>query len=333
MPTKVVTGLTSYPLSRRNCTSSAAFCSNSNCFPANCFSSSGTYPLLLIVLLSLSHNSLACEYSQYPKQLLDETLIKTYARKGITHKNESLLDPEHPDQYKAMPILEDVYDILMESRDTKRLAHILNRLVHGSASSFNQQTNVYLQNKYTVLDISSLTGDLLTVGMFVALDFVWDRAKEDRTEEKAIFIDECWQLLSGAGATGTRLAGDFVLEIFKTIRGYGGSAICASQDLNDFFNLDEGRFGKGIINNSKTKIILNLEPDEAKYVQEVLKLTKTEIRSVTRFERGEALVCSNNNKVPVVIKASKEEQEMITTDRAELEALLKERQQEQTHSA
>ena len=116
--------------------------------------------------------------------------------------------------------------------------------MNGSASTFNKQTNVRLDNKYTVLDISSLTGDLLTVGMFVALDFVWDRAKADRTEEKAIFIDECWQLLSGAGATGTRLAGDFVLEIFKTIRGYGGSAVCASQDLNDFFNLDEGRFGK-----------------------------------------------------------------------------------------
>lgn len=41
------------------------------------------------------------------------------------------------------------------------------------------------------------------------------------------------------------------------------------------------------------------------------------------------LLISNNNKVPVVIKASREEQEMITTDRAELEALLKERQQEQ----
>ena len=34
---------------------------------------------------------------------------------------------------------------------------------------------------------------------------------------------------------------------------------------------------------------------------------------------------SNNNKVPVVIKASKEEQEMITTDRAELEAIVRER--------
>ena len=50
-----------------------------------------------------------------------------------------------------------------------------------------------------------------------------------------------------------------------------------------------------------------------------------------QFERGEALICSNNNKVPVVIKASKEEQEMITTDRAELEAILRDRQKENTH--
>ena len=73
------------------------------------------------------------------RQLLDEALIKTYAKKGITHKNESLIDPAHPDRYKPMPILEDIYDILMESDDTKRMAHILNRLVHGSASSFNQE--------------------------------------------------------------------------------------------------------------------------------------------------------------------------------------------------
>ena len=53
--------------------------------------------------------------------------------------------------------------------------------------------------------------------------------------------------------------------------------------------------------------------------------------SITQFERGEALICSNNNKVPVVIKASKDEQEMITTDRAELEAILRDRQKENTH--
>mgnify|MGYP000730166500 CR=1 FL=1 len=49
----------------------------------------------------------------------------------ITHKNQSLIDPKNPDHYKPMPILEDVYNVLMESPDTKRLAHILNRLVHA----------------------------------------------------------------------------------------------------------------------------------------------------------------------------------------------------------
>ena len=273
------------------------------------------------------------DMSHEERQLLDEALIRTYNSKGITHDNASLEDPANPGCYREMPVLGDLYEILKAAPETTRMAHILNRLVNGSASTFNKQTNVRLDNKYTVLDISSLTGDLLTVGMFVALDFVWDRAKADRTEEKAIFIDECWQLLSGAGATGTRLAGDFVLEIFKTIRGFGGSAICASQDLNDFFNLDEGRFGKGIINNSKTKIILNLEDDEAERVQETLHLSDAETMEVTHFERGSGLISTNNNNIMVEFKASPLEKDLITTDRRELRELLERKRQEQSDSA
>ena len=273
------------------------------------------------------------DMSHEERQLLDEALIRTYNAKGITHDNASLEDPSNPGQYREMPVLGDLHEILKASPETTRMAHILNRLVHGSASTFNKQTNVRLDNKYTVLDISSLTGDLLTVGMFVALDFVWDRAKADRTEEKAIFIDECWQLLSGAGATGTRLAGDFILEIFKTILGYGGSAICASQDLNDFFNLDEGRFGKGIINNSKTKIILNLEDDEAERVQDTLHLSDAETMEVTHFERGNGLISTNNNNIMVEFKASPLEKDLITTDRRELREILERKRQEQSASA
>ena len=121
------------------------------------------------------------------------------------------------------------------------------------------------------------------------------------------------------------MAAEFCLEIFKVIRGFGGAAVAATQDLSDFFGLEDGKYGRAIINNSKNKIILNLEPDEARTVQETLKLTRSEVRPITQFERGEALICSNSNKVPVVIKASQTELEMITTDRAELEALLLER--------
>ena len=261
------------------------------------------------------------DMSHEEKQLLDESLIKTYARKGITHKNESLLDPQRPNQYKEMPILEDVYDVLMENPDTKRLAHILNRLVHGSASSFNQKTNVDLSNKYTVLDISELTGssDLLTVGMFVALDYVWDKAKENRTEEKAAFVDEVWQLI---GASSNRLAAEFVLEIAKVIRAYSGAGIFATQDLNDFFALDDGKYGKGIINNCKTKIILNMEDEEAQRVKNILHLSETEVMNITHFQRGNGLISTNNNNITVEFKASTLEKELITTDRQELLEIL-----------
>lgn len=261
------------------------------------------------------------------EQMLDEALIRTYGNFGITHDNDSVyVDREaNPPKMKTMPILGDLHEELCKNEMTKRIAVIVSRFVTGSAQSFNQQTNVDLSNKYIVLDLSELKGKLLPVGMMIALDYVWDKVKSDRTKKKAILIDEIWQLI---GAGSNRMAAEFCLEIFKVIRGFGGAAISATQDLSDFFGLEDGRYGRAIINNSKNKIILNLEPDEAEFVRDTLKLTKTEIRSITRFERGEALICSNNSKVPVIIKASKEEQEMITTDRAELEAILRERQQE-----
>lgn len=261
------------------------------------------------------------------EQMLDEALIRTYGKFGIMHDNDSVYEDRNavPPKMKAMPILGDLHEELQKNEMTKRIAIIVSRFVTGSAQSFNQQTNVDLSNKYIVLDLSELKGKLLPVGMMIALDYVWDKIKSDRTKKKAIMIDEIWQLI---GAGSNRMAAEFCLEIFKVIRGFGGAAISATQDLSDFFGLEDGRYGRAIINNSKNKIILNLEPDEAEFVRDTLKLTKTEIRSITRFERGEALICSNNSKVPVIIKASKEEQEMITTDRAELEAILKERQQE-----
>lgn len=266
------------------------------------------------------------DMSHEEKQLLDEALIVAYNRKGITHDNASLDDLAHPGQYREMPVLGDVYEVLKESEVTRRLANILNRLVNGSASTFNQQTNVRLDNQYTVLDISELSGDLLPVGMFVALDYVWDKAKEDRTREKTIFIDECWTLIGGSS---NRYAAEHVLEIAKIIRGYGGSAVFATQDLNDFFALEDGRYGKGVINACKTKVVLNLENEEAERVQAVLRLSEAEVMEITHFERGNGLISTNNNNITVEFKCSDLEKSLITTDRRELQELVERKRQEE----
>ena len=263
-------------------------------------------------------------------QLLDNALLAAYAEKGITHDNDSLIDPQKKPvgglaQYKDMPILEDVYNVLKREERTMRLANILDRYVHGSAASFNRPTNVDLNNKYVVVDISEFTEDLQPVGMFVALDYIYDKVKEDRTKKKAVFIDETWKLI---GAKSNALAANFVLEIFKIIRGYGGAAIAATQDINDFFALDDGKYGRGIIANSKTKIILQLEANEAETVRDVFDLTETEALSISRFERGNGLIITNSNNVPVRFVASLKEEELITTDRARLEEIANQRKQQ-----
>lgn len=272
------------------------------------------------------------DMSYEEKQLVDNGLAETYKRNGITHDNNSLLDP-NADQsgnvpvYKKMPILGDLLKVFKEMADdrTRRVELILERYVNGSAASFNRQTNVNLDNKYVVIDISEFSEELQPVGMFVALDYIYDKVKEDRTKKKSVFIDEAWKLI---GAKSNALAANFVLEIFKIIRGYGGSAICATQDINDFFALDGGKFGKGIISNSKTKIILQLESQEAETVRDIFELSDREMTDIIRFERGNGLIITNTNNVPIKVVASDKEKDLITTDRKRLEELAREAKKE-----
>ncbi len=266
------------------------------------------------------------DISYEEKQLLDEALVNTYAKFGITADNKSLIDPDDSTRYKPMPILGDLHEELKRMGEkTNRLYSILLRYITGSASSFNAQTNVNLDNKYIVLDVSELTKEMIPIGMFIVLDYVWDKIKEDRTKHKVVFIDEVWELI---GAKGSEETAEFVLEIFKLIRSYGGSAVASTQDLNDFFSRDDGRYGKGVVNSAKIKIIMQLEQQEAEFVQNEFNLSDTERQQVVQFQKGEGLLYANNNHVLIKVTASKTEDELITTDSNQLREIATRKREE-----
>ena len=246
---------------------------------------------------------------------LDAALVECYRNFGITFDNASLYD--ETGAVKPMPDQSDLYSILQQNPETKGLATAQARFVTGSAANLGRQTNVDLDNKYIVLDISEMPKDLLPLGMFLAVDFCWDKCKESRVRKKVLMLDELWCLI---GASSNPLAADYVLEIFKIMRGYGGSAICATQDLGDFFALEGGKYGKGIINNSRIKVILPLEEDEALRVKEVLGLSDDETLQIIRNRRGEGLLCAGHNRINVAFQPTQMEYDMITTSRADLEA-------------
>lgn len=262
------------------------------------------------------------EMTNIEEQLLDEALVKTYADFGITNDNAALWDAENPGAFKKMPILGDLYENLKTNPKSERLAIILNRFVNGSAKAFNNATNVDLSNPYTVVDLSFLKKKLLSAGMYIVTDLIWDLARQNRLEQKAIVIDEVWQLI---GSVSSPLAAEFLVEMAKVGRAYNTSIIFATQDINDFFSLEDGKYGKAIISNSKTKIILNLEPHEAEKCGEILGLTATEVHKIKNFERGYGILSSNGNNIAVRFQASALENALITTDPEELRKIAAEK--------
>lgn len=261
------------------------------------------------------------------RTFLDDAILKTYSLKGITKDNSSLIDttktvvdeqgnPVSNVVYKEMPILEDLYNVLSQQKGTERLANILLRFVTGSASAFNGQTNVDLSNKYIIFDLNDLSDELKPLGMFVALEFIMDTVRQDKTQKKVVAIDEAWRLLNK-----NPLAAEFVVTVFKTIRGMGGSGIAATQDIEDFFALEGGKYGKAVLNNSRIKMILRLDDDEAKIVKEHFNLTHNELKTITNFSRGQVLVKANENTFTVNIKDSRKETLLITSDQKLLRKL------------
>lgn len=264
----------------------------------------------LMIFFSLIKNDI----TQDELNMLDSAVIRTYANFGIGFDNSSLYAEDG--SFKKMPTLKDLYNELLSREETKRLSLMIEKFAIGSLASFGRETNVDLSNKYIVLDMTEMTDALKPIGMFMALEFVWDKAKESRIQKKVIFLDELWTLI-GAGAN--KLAANYVQEIFRLIRGFGGAAIQATQDLSSSFSADTGRYGKDILNLSSFKILLHLEEDEAYTAQKYLSLSDEETMQIIRNGRGEALLCANKNKVCIEIKASPIMYDLITTKRSDLE--------------
>ena len=269
----------------------------------------------LIIWYSLQKRDLSDE----DKNHLDSSLVECYRRYGITFDNSSVTDGEG--NFVEMPILPDWYDVLSQNPDTKHLAVVLARYVTGSASAMGRRNDISLDNKYIVLDTSGMPDDLLLPGIFWATDIANDLIMDAGNDLSALIADELWSLV---GANSNPLAAGFVQEMVKTIRGLGGIAITSTQGMQDLFGLDGGKYGKGILDSSRIKLVMQMEEQEARLIQNVLNLSEDEVRQITRFRRGEGLLCIGYNHVPVQFHATEKEYDAITTSPTDLRSRRKE---------
>lgn len=265
----------------------------------------------LIIWYSLQKKDLTEEDKNY----LDASLVECYDRYGITFDNASVVDENGA--FKEMPIIPDWYNVLLEKAETKHLAVVLTRYVTGSAAAMGRRNHISIGNKYIVLDTSGMPDDLILPGIYWAIDVANDIIMNAGGELSALIADELWSLV---GAGSNPLAAAYVQEMVKTIRGLGGIAITSTQGMQDLFSLEGGKYGKGILDSSRIKFVMQMEEQEARLIQQILNLSEEEVRQITRFRRGEGLLCIGYNHVPVAFHVTKKEYDAITTSPTDRQA-------------
>lgn len=236
--------------------------------------------------------------------VLEQAIIKTYKEKNINFDDKSLYNSNNKfKNVKDMPILEDLYNNLEGKLKIKLMPFI-----KGSMRYLNNYTNVNINNKLIIGDIYELGEENIKYGMYLFIDLFWDKIKKNRKIKKSIYMDEIWQLI---GATSNKEAASFVYKIYKTIRKYGGSAVAITQDISDLFSLENGTYGKSIINNSEIKCFFNLEEENIKTLSENVNLSNKEIVDIKSLKRGECLMCVGREHIITKIECDSFEKEIV----------------------
>ena len=245
--------------------------------------------------------------------ILEEKIIETYKEKGITFDDNSLykLNKNGEKVFKEskdMPILEDLYKVIEKDNSAEFFKRKLYPFINGSLKFLNNYTNVELENKLIVADIYELGEESLKYGMYIFVDMFWDKIKKNRENNKAIYMDEIWRLI---GVTSNKFVASFIYKIFKTIRKYGGSAVAITQDVSDLFSLEDGTYGKSILNNSSIKSFFALEEENILVLEKYANISEKEKIEIKSLKRGESLMFIGDNHVLVKIESSNYEKELI----------------------
>ena len=252
------------------------------------------------------------------KSIIEEKLIETYKRKGINFDDETLYKEDDKDKINIkrkfketedMPILEDFYNVLSEDKKTEKLRIKLIPFVKGSFKFFNNYTSIKLNNKLIIADIYELGEENLKYGMCLFIELFWDKIKKNRKIKKSIYLDEIWRLI---GVTSNKDVASFIYKIFKTIRKYGGSAVAITQDVSDLFSLENGTYGRSILNNSSIKNFFSLEEENLNILQQYENISDREKIEIKSLKRGESLMIVGDDHIVTRIESADFEDEIIT---------------------
>jgi len=228
---------------------------------------------------------------------LDQALIDTYARVGITA--DPLTHNSRP------PTIIDLYDTLVHMGGSgPQLAQRLRKYTSGTfAGIFSQQSNIDINNPMVVFNIRDLEDELRPVAMYIILSHIWNITRTVQ-KKRMLIVDEAWQLMKYDDSA------NFLFSLAKRARKYALGLTTISQDVEDFMG---SKMGRAIVANSSMQLLLKQSPTAVDVLADVFKLTEEEKKRLANFPVGQGLFFAGQNHVHIQIQASATETKLIST--------------------
>lgn len=229
---------------------------------------------------------------------LDQALIDTYARAGIT--SDPLTHNSPP------PVMADLYDTLVHMGGSgPELAQRLRQYTTGTfAGIFSQQSNVAIDNNMVVFNIRDLEDTLRPIAMYIALSHIWNKVRTEK-RKRMLIVDEAWQLMKYPDSA------NFLFSLAKRARKYYLGLTTITQDVEDFMGSEMGR---AIVANASMQILLKQSSSAVDVLGQVFKLTDEELKRLANFPVGQGLFFAGQNHVHIQIIASETETDLISTN-------------------
>lgn len=236
--------------------------------------------------------------------ILDSAIMQTYASHDIT--------PDSDFSKIVPPTLTDLALVLAGTEGGETLAIKLKKFTEGTWSGFlNQQTNIDINNRLVVFSIRDMEDELRPVAMYIVLHYIWNIIRS-KLKKRLLLIDEAWILMKHEDGAS------FLYGIAKRGRKYYLGLSTITQDAADFLS---SAYGKPIVTNSSMQILLKQSPASIDLLVGAFNLTEEEKFLLLESERGEGIFFAGLKHVAIKVVASYSEDQIITSDPAQLLAI------------
>ena len=194
---------------------------------------------------------------------------------------------------KYGPVMSDFYVILMNQPEgeVKDIALSLELFVNGSLNIFNYQTNVDVDNRFTVYGIRDLGTELSPITMLVMMESIQNRiiANGKRDIATWLYIDEFHVPLN------SEYSAKYLQQLWKKVRKQGGLCTRITQNIVDLL---QNYTATTMLANSEFVTLLKQANTDSSRMAEIIGVSDAQLRFVTNTSSGMGLMKCGNVVIP-----------------------------------